>query len=246
MFKKVSHITAYALTFFLLPQTAVAENGGAISQDSVLDASACPRIFGEPEDTDRNMKKRSQAVEAILRTRNGYQLLHHRGRWAEPSLMRVAGLQIKGTRHVADERQVLVSLDGPLSKICPKGVYAVSRDQSFGRQGQIIAITKDMVLVDTGSSLGVLNVAGKNLPRLESIWRSNYAVVAGGVSVKHGSSQTARIDSSVSRAGEGREASASASDRKAKAIQSARDLRPEIKPSAVVRPTAPKIRAPSK
>lgn len=153
----------------------------------LLDVSDCDAVFGDENIWGENADYRASRLHTFHQARHGLEIQHSVARWSRPVPLRMTGLDFVGVELVetedehdastAEELVALVELSEPLDSRCKPGVYAVSADDSLGRDARVLAVAEYGVLIEQQGRLALFQKPGEARPPVRMVWRSGYQVV---------------------------------------------------------------------
>ena len=170
--------------------------GGATFE---LTREACPLLFGDVHDMERNAAYRTARLETVRRTDQELTVEHSLARWQAPQLARLAGVRVVAIVPVEDDARgdyaAGVILDDDLAARCDgvPGPYWLFRDDAIGRDVQILAIVEDAILLERAGTLGLMAPAGAVAPPVRLVWHSSFQLVVDeGAGISSSSSRTSK------------------------------------------------------
>ncbi|MCA9526169.1 MAG: hypothetical protein KC549_07700 [Myxococcales bacterium] len=140
----------------------------APSEDAPRTAADCPRLFGTPAMHQANAQRREKRL--YWTEANDRLEIAHATQWKEPmpvTFPGVAVLEVSPTR-------ARLRLDDRFSDLgCAPGEYVVRRDQALGKGNRVVALFRDVMVVEMGRKLTWAGTPGTQ-PGWRMIWGSPY------------------------------------------------------------------------
>ena len=164
---RVSVVFFVLLPVFCTPARAYA--------DLLVQAAACPQLFGDNQAHAENEDRRERYLDSILEATHTINLVHSSG-WSQPDRIRFKGLKLVETQHSEEAGRVAaVRVKESVGSIdCDPGLYWLGVDDSLGKHHSVLAILDGVVLLTNGEDLLFLLAAQYDAPVFRMIWRSTW------------------------------------------------------------------------
>ncbi len=166
------------VALFVSPAYASEASDGCVPAGrGVLPASACPALFGDPLLEQENRQRRESLLESIRVWEHSIDVVYH-GPWEEPQPLDYRGIKLLQTfaGDSCEATAVLEVTDEAGELGCAAGDYAVTRDASVGREGRILAVLDEVVLLEQDGELGYLAVEGQEPPLFRMVWHPRWTL----------------------------------------------------------------------
>ena len=180
-------LLAISLTVSLSASVGFADEGA----NEILDAAACPALFGDEASRQHNRSLREQRLIDVVRADQHIDVVHAVPEWTSPALRSLPGLRvlhIEGEEPASRSRMARMRLEPAWSAVCAPGTYRVQRDDALGEGSAVLAVLDEGLLLSHPSGLLFVPAQGrlpapvgtKRGPPFRMIWRSSFALAATG------------------------------------------------------------------
>lgn len=141
--------------------------------------SQCPRIFGNKLTRAANGADRVRFLHWVFEEAEGITIAHSHGSWTDPIRLRLAGIEVVD-RTPYDPKTAIVHINSEIAEEigCPAGDYRVRRDDSLGHNAHVLAVFRDLLLVEHQGMLTYMAPKETQGPRWVCGWtiRGRYRV----------------------------------------------------------------------
>lgn len=157
-------------TLLLVPRPGRAGPDGAVTAPTGRER--CPRLFGGPRSRKRAEARRERLLHMVLEEPSGITVAHSRLRWnGDPHQLEIEGVELVSTDDESPRTAVLRVSGGAAGRVgCDPGPYRVSQDDAIGRRTRVLAVFREVVLVEHGGRLGYLLAPDADPPRWLVAW----------------------------------------------------------------------------
>lgn len=140
-------------------------------------AASCPQLFGDEEARELNHQSRRELLLSVRREEHCH-VVQHSTDWRAPQVTEYIGLTLLQTR-IDDESgpRALVRVSAEIDELsCEPGLYLITADDSIGNEVRVLAILRDLVLVEDSGELRYLALAGIERPVWRMVWVSSWTM----------------------------------------------------------------------
>jgi hypothetical protein len=171
------HQLLKVLIGFTLLGTAVAA-AQPVAPQQARPASACPELFGSRGERTDNAEQRRELLDSVRQADYTIDLTHTCD-WAAPERIRFEGLKLIDTCQLPDQGRVaVIRVEDDLGEqTCEPGLYRLRVDDSIGDQASVLAVLRDVVLLERGGELCFLKTRAAEQPVFRMIWRSPWKLL---------------------------------------------------------------------
>ncbi len=157
------------------PGAAAAQS---IAPQQARPASACPELFGSRGERADNAEQRRELLDSVRQADYTIDLTHSCD-WSAPERIHFEGLELIGTRQAPDQDRVaVIRLEEELGeRACEPGLYRLRVDDCIGEQVSVLAVLRDVVLLERGGDLCFLKTRAVEQPVFRMIWRSPWTLL---------------------------------------------------------------------
>lgn len=162
--------------FTLLGMGAAAAQ--SIAPQQARPASACPELFGSQGVRSDNAEQRRELLDSVRQADYTIDLTYTCD-WAAPERIRFEGLKLLDTCQLPDQGRVaVIRVEDELGEqACEPGLYRLRVDDSIGGQASVLAVLRDVVLLERGGELCFLKTRSAEKPVFRMIWRSPWKLL---------------------------------------------------------------------
>ncbi|NJK90124.1 MAG: hypothetical protein HC923_12555 [Myxococcales bacterium] len=164
----------------LVVSSTIRAHGGVMA-DEGLDRE-CDRLFGDGDGPLHNAERRATRLVLAEAGPAYIDIVHTGSGWAEPTEIDFRGIELVATTKDDEGDPIaVIAIDERLG-FCEPGEYDARIDDALGPSSRVVAILKDLVLVEHKNSLRWLRRTGaRGKPVFKMSWQSSFSIPADSV-----------------------------------------------------------------
>ena len=179
-------------------ESAEAGDGAPAEFDDSEDEDETPRcvgLLGNDDTREDNQARREALFVRASWSEPGLWILHRSDDWEEPKLLVTEGLSLAATELDDDgEWQAVLELDDDFAvgHGCEPGPVLAGVDDALGADGQVLAVLRDVVLIEVSGELAFLYTDDEDWPEFRMAWQAPWRVLYHGDPGHSGSKSKSR------------------------------------------------------